>query len=874
MTSTLRTITQKNLSTDGKSDTRNYILNILRQFDLNKVNNINNIYFIAEGGFGTVSTCKYIDTEFLLKTLKTIETKAYMDEFKLTYKFRNPGIPKVIAAYDPSNNINSNNKLDFINSNQNSTNNTQNKDVNNSNQDNTINNLEESSLSNDIGVLFEYVNGQTLNNLLYKREKGKKKKLDVQIPLIKKLYYMIQLNSILEFLHDHNLVHRDLKPDNIIIDINDNLKVIDFGISIKDNTVIDLNSILNSYTLKYVPVDLKYTEMSTSVESCEDIIELQAEDSIPIYYNITTAFDIWCLGLILAEVLLGVEPWNGKNEDKIIGLICEIEDGDKFNFIYPLPKREKMSYTTKEYSLNKIIEIVKQCTNYDPKKRPSTKEIKKKLWEVFIYEVKFDFQTKMELDNEDQEKFKENTLKLINNIKNKKNISVDIPSMNNNIIESKHKYLLNIENPLITIFKNSIRRSKTEIIMINEKIIEIENNMLEMEESNHKSSIKGKQYIYMTYNEFDDSILAIIFPDSKQVIKNDFIMNLHKHKNYKLKNPYCLNYKNRLYMIGGMIIDTKHTLNSTGGSNFNYNNDKNILSMINVNNKWNFLLQKFYLDIFGNNYFKTRKSIVFDYFSDITYQLPDMNKPRAFASAIVFKEYLVVCGDDETLEKLNISTYNKNNEFDSYVFSQTNQWEFMGKLASIVYSPVMVNYNNEVLYIISMIKENKLKIYIIRSLNFQNIIEPIILDFSDIVKTNVLLRGNYYNFSLDNKLFLIVSENHNLLDTNNKHYSIELSFESLRSYVLEIKGIQEIQTNNPFNIELEKSIRKQSKQNIHENNIDKFSIVKDTMVLFDNSFFIHNSLDFYSYDDDLYYFTLNILKKNLTIRSFSLDIFK
>ena len=47
----------------------------------------------------------------------------------------------------------------------------------------------------------------------------------------KMLKYSLQLSSALLFLYNHNIVHLDLKPDNLMISHNDNLIVVDFGIA-------------------------------------------------------------------------------------------------------------------------------------------------------------------------------------------------------------------------------------------------------------------------------------------------------------------------------------------------------------------------------------------------------------------------------------------------------------------------------------------------------------------------------------------------------------------------------------------------------------------------------------------------------------------
>lgn len=42
-------------------------------------------------------------------------------------------------------------------------------------------------------------------------------------------YYFHQLIDVIEYLHDKGISHRDLSPENILLDENHNLKLIDFG---------------------------------------------------------------------------------------------------------------------------------------------------------------------------------------------------------------------------------------------------------------------------------------------------------------------------------------------------------------------------------------------------------------------------------------------------------------------------------------------------------------------------------------------------------------------------------------------------------------------------------------------------------------------
>lgn len=68
----------------------------------------------------------------------------------------------------------------------------------------------------------EYVSGQSLKEALDFRG---------YIPLDEALSYMIQLTQALAYAHQHSIVHRDIKPDNIYVLSDGSIKLGDFGIA-------------------------------------------------------------------------------------------------------------------------------------------------------------------------------------------------------------------------------------------------------------------------------------------------------------------------------------------------------------------------------------------------------------------------------------------------------------------------------------------------------------------------------------------------------------------------------------------------------------------------------------------------------------------
>lgn len=69
-------------------------------------------------------------------------------------------------------------------------------------------------------MLFEYVAGGEL--FTYLRNRGQFTSRDT-------LFYICEIVSVLCYLHEQNIVYRDIKPENLLLDNEGHLKFTDFG---------------------------------------------------------------------------------------------------------------------------------------------------------------------------------------------------------------------------------------------------------------------------------------------------------------------------------------------------------------------------------------------------------------------------------------------------------------------------------------------------------------------------------------------------------------------------------------------------------------------------------------------------------------------
>lgn len=133
-------------------------------------------------------------------------------------------------------------------------------------------------------IVMEYIEGKHLKQLLKKRG---------NLTLTEVVDIMLQVTDGMSAAHDSYIIHRDIKPQNIMILENGLIKITDFGIAMALNStqLTQTNSVMGS--VHYLPPE-------------------QASGK-----GATIQSDVYSMGILMYELLTGVLPYRGDNAVEI-----------------------------------------------------------------------------------------------------------------------------------------------------------------------------------------------------------------------------------------------------------------------------------------------------------------------------------------------------------------------------------------------------------------------------------------------------------------------------------------------------------------------------------------------------------------------------
>ena len=369
-------------------------------------------------------------------------------------------------------------------------------------------------------LIMELASNGNLYNFIQKNSKIKTK------DMIKKI--IIQVIEIIKYLHSLDIIYRDIKPENILLDKDYNVKLCDYGWA----SYLSKGQFCSAYcgTPEYV--------------SPEVIKKYPYDEKV----------DIWGIGVLIFELVFGYPPFTSNfNEDRF----NNIKEG---KIIWPKDLNDMV-----------LKDLIEKILKVNPKDRISLDEIEKHQWLCDTYKkMKEEKKTNDTFENKEKsqtEIYKSNIMhngisKLFNSSKTLPRFNSYVALENDGTFDAKE---------LLNIYKMENNQLRLKILKVEE-----DNKILQKKCCDYNDLCYLNQKLNKKIDENNQQILSLtskceqkddIIKDNEKKIKDLIIQNNEYKKLEYIKNDYKI-MENELKNLK-KLLEQKNI-----NSNFNIGNDK------------------------------------------------------------------------------------------------------------------------------------------------------------------------------------------------------------------------------------------------------------------------------------------------------------
>ena len=664
-------------------------------------------------------------------------------------------------------------------------------------------------------LVFEYVE-KNLLEVLEESPHGLSPKL------IRSLVY--QMCKAVSYLHKNNMIHRDVKPENLLIDENFNLKLCDFGFARK----------------------VKLNKNNNNIDTMTDYVATRWYRSPELLLSggiYGPEVDYWAIGCIMGELADGNPMFPGEDEvdqlDCIIKILGNLPE-NLVNMYYenPIYNGKDLFKIKKPETLEKrymgilsptAIDFMKGLLELDPTKRLSGDNVfKHKYFSIFMKNNNTNSNSNNNANN--------NVINVNNNLNNSNSVTnikgnkdeknIIINKVNNNI--NLNKINLKNSNPDISPFQNNSNRNEHN----QNKVNIINKNSISKDKDKDKEDINSKK------SEKDK------MPESNNTNKenNNSINNINPKISIKIKEKE--KPKKDIESKPINVTPSKVINNTTNINIINYNCYNNA-----TNRNSNLQIQKKILDFAQNQKSQFKSFTNHDLLEN---NLINISKPKeVIINQINNSNNLTILNGSESLyaHKNNFNIKKKLNNFTKSMmnFNSIKKLTLINKPSKKSTSVKIIENEN-----------NNNNSNIDLSLKLPQSISGISLsqgkaDKKKINKDkdkNIIKQANntFYNFNLN-----VIQNNNNtnnILNSNNslnsyKGSNTNTNFGSLLSKAYSTNGFKSFFSNkdNKYNYKLNTNyIKEENKKYLYNNSFNDKNIIdeKDELDISDNNIYDYN----------------------------------